>query len=36
MLDVAREYLVKSENVNRAYIQMMEEEGQEDKYLLRL
>lgn len=36
MLDVAREYLVKSENVNRAYIQMMEEEGQEDKYLVAL
>lgn len=36
MLDVAKEYLVKSENINRAYIQMMEEEGQEDKYLVAL
>ena len=36
MLDVAKDYLVKSENINRAYIQMMEEEGQEDKYLVAL
>ena len=36
MLDAAREYLADKENVDRAYIQMMEEQGQEDKYLVAL
>lgn len=36
MLEAATKYLEEKGNVNRAYIQMMEESGKEDKYLITL